>query len=162
MPSSLSTTSTPARTKKADHYLDNIRTNALPASTHPSDTASIFLTASRLNHSCLNNTQKSWIKNIKRHTVHALRDIPPGEELTICYLGVIRSRSVRRAALSEKFHSLCECTLCALPAEQSRESDDLLEELSELDEQTATLGVMEMIQAALQIAKGRQETGEAV
>ena len=37
-----------------------------------------------------------------------------------------------------------------------------MEELSELDEQTATLGVMEMIQAALQIAKGRQETGEAV
>lgn len=154
MPSSLLTTSTPARTKKADHYLDNIRTNALPASTHPSDTASIFLTASRLNHSCLNNTQKSWIKNIKRHKVHALRDIPPGEELTICYLGVIRSRSVRRAALSEKFHSLCECTLCALPAEQSRESEARLEELLEQDEQTAKLGVMGMIQAALQMLRG--------
>jgi SET domain-containing protein len=45
--------------------------------------AGIFLDACRINHACDNNAQKSWNENIKRHTIHALRDIEKDEEITI-------------------------------------------------------------------------------
>lgn len=62
----------------AEQYLGIIRTNSLPAETDGDEWA-IFLKACRINHACYNNAQKNWNENIKRHTVHALRDIRKGE-----------------------------------------------------------------------------------
>jgi SET domain-containing protein len=71
----------------AKQYLRIIRTNSLLAKTDR-DKGAIFLEACCINHACDNNAQKNWNENIKRHTVHALRDIYKGEEITIYYLGV--------------------------------------------------------------------------
>jgi SET domain-containing protein len=78
----------------ASRYLGIIRTNALPFGDRVRE-AGIFLDACRINYACDNNAQKSWNENIKRHTVHALRDIEKGEEITIYYLGVLNSRNSR-------------------------------------------------------------------
>ncbi|PMD60357.1 SET domain-containing protein [Hyaloscypha bicolor E] len=110
------------------------------------DQGAIFLEACRINHACDNNTQKNWNKKIKRHTVHALRDINKGKEITITYLAPLKNRKARQKALQEKFDFTCLCYLCSLPLEQSQESDRRLEEIYRLDgrifaERAATLAI---------------------
>lgn len=43
----------------------------------------VCLEASKNNHSCVPNAYYSWNNDIKRLTVHAIRKIPEGEEITI-------------------------------------------------------------------------------
>lgn len=116
----------------AEQYLGIFRTNALPAEA-AGDQGAIFLEACRINHACDNNAQKNWNEKIKRHTVHALRDISKGEEITITYIGPLKNRKARQKALQEKFDFTCLCHLCSLPPEQSQESDRRLEEIDRLD-----------------------------
>ncbi|KAM0493506.1 hypothetical protein ACHAP8_009136 [Fusarium lateritium] len=122
----------------ASHYLGIIRTNALPMD----DGSGIFLVACRINHACDNNAQKGWNEGIKRHTVHALRDIDEGEEINITYLGVLNNRRTRQEALRAKFKFNCTCHLCSLPFDLSAESDRRLEEILELDGRISRNGVM--------------------
>jgi hypothetical protein len=116
----------------AEQYLEIVRTNALPIETNGSE-GGIFLEACRINHACDNNAQKNWNTNIKQHTVHALRDIYKGEEITIYYLGVHKNREARNKALQAKLGFICLCRLCSLPLEQSQESDRRLDEIYRLD-----------------------------
>ena len=117
----------------AEQSLGIIRTNSLPIEDNGFG-GGIFLEACRINHACDNNAQKNWNPSIKRHTVHALRDIPKGEEITIYYLGSDSTRAIRQKKLQDKFGFLCSCRLCSLPAEQSEESDRRLQRIDELDD----------------------------
>ncbi|GMG22261.1 unnamed protein product [Aspergillus oryzae] len=115
-----------------EQYVGIIRTNALPIENGETG-GGIFLEASRINHACDNNAQKSWNENIKRHTVHALRNINEGEEITIYYLAAHTTRKARQEALRAKFKFSCSCRLCSLPAEQTQRIDEILEEIARLD-----------------------------
>lgn len=110
-----------------------IRTNGLPIQADGIE-GGVFLQACRINHACDNNAQKNWNRYIERHTVHALRDIAEGEEITINYLGLDSSREIRIKKLQEKFGFLCSCHLCSLPVERSQESDKRLERIDLLDD----------------------------
>jgi hypothetical protein len=110
-----------------------IRTNALPVECDGIQGA-IFLEACRINHACDNNAQKHWNERLRKHTVHALRDIAKGEEITIYYLGMHTSRTARQKRLHEKFGFLCTCSLCCQPVEQSQKSDERLERIDSLDD----------------------------
>ncbi|OAL54572.1 hypothetical protein IQ07DRAFT_628371 [Pyrenochaeta sp. DS3sAY3a] len=128
----------------AEQYLGIFRTNSLPAEAI-GDQGAIFLEACRINHACDNNAQKSWNEKIKRHTVHALRDINKGEEITITYLGPLKNRKARQEVLQRKFDFTCLCHLCSLPPEQSQESDRRLQEIHRLDgviDQLGTDGIL--------------------
>jgi hypothetical protein len=114
-------------------YLGIIRTNGLPVEAEGTGGA-IFLEACRINHACDNNANKHWNKRIERHTVHALRDIPKGEEITIYYLGHDSSRNVRRQTLQDKFGFLCSCRLCSLEPAESQKSDQRLARIDQLDD----------------------------
>ncbi|KAH7069550.1 hypothetical protein BKA63DRAFT_493796 [Paraphoma chrysanthemicola] len=116
-----------------EQSLGIIRTNGLPIEDDDIG-GGVFLEACRINHACDNNAHKSWNQSIKRHTVHALRDISKGEEITIYYLGFDSSRAIRQKKLREKFQFLCACRLCSLPPEQSEESDRRLKRIDELDD----------------------------
>lgn len=124
----------------AEQSLGIIRTNGLPIEADGIG-GGVFLEACRINHSCDNNAQKHWSQSIKRHTVHALRDIPKGEEITVYYLGLDSSRAVRQKKLQDKFGFLCSCRLCSLPAEQSEESDKRLERIDQLDDLVGSDGM---------------------
>ncbi|KAF1842000.1 uncharacterized protein K460DRAFT_370009 [Cucurbitaria berberidis CBS 394.84] len=123
-----------------EQSLGIIRTNGLPIETNGIG-GGIFLEACCINHSCDNNAQKNWNQRIKRHTVHALRDIPKGEEITVCYLGRDSSREVRQKKLQDKFGFLCSCRLCSLPAELSQETDERFERIDYLDDLIGSYGM---------------------
>ncbi|KAK2053463.1 hypothetical protein LY76DRAFT_274506 [Colletotrichum caudatum] len=156
----------------AEQYLGIFQTNSLPAEA-VGDEGAIFLEACRINHACDNNAQKNWNEKIKRHTVHALRDIEKGEEITITYLGPLKNRKARQKALREKFDFTCLCHLCSLPPEQSQESDKRLEEIHRLDRVIDQLGAEGLVvspirtlryldqQVRLYNEQGREDVGFA-
>lgn len=108
------------------------RTNALPLGADASE-GGVFLEASRINHSCRQNAQNTWNASLGRLTVHAIRDIEEGEEVTTTYLSASQNRATRQARLRASFGFVCACEQCSLPAAQLRQSDDRLDEMARLD-----------------------------
>ncbi|KAG8668065.1 hypothetical protein FPOAC2_10167 [Fusarium poae] len=122
----------------ASQHYGIVRTNALPMD----DESGIFLVACRINHACDNNAQRIWNESIKIHTVHVLRDIDEGEEITISYLqDVLNNRRTRQKALREKFNFDCTCHLCSLPFKLSVESDRRIDEILKLENRVAQNGI---------------------
>lgn len=116
-----------------EQFFGIIRTNALPIEENGIGGA-ILLEACRINHSCHNNARKHWNNRIGRHTVHALREITEGEEITIYYLGLDNIREVRRQKLQNKFGFLCSCSVCSLSTAESEENDQRLQKIQYLDD----------------------------
>lgn len=66
---------------------------------------------SRCNHSCRPNM--TWSFKQKTHLVlRTLRDVAPGEQLTIAYLDVVAPASQRAAALRQQYAFSCQCPRC--------------------------------------------------
>jgi hypothetical protein len=133
----------------AEQYFGIFKTVGLPIQ-DDGMASGVFLEACRINHACDNNAQKHWNRNTKQHTVHALRDIPKGEEISIYYLGRDMGREARQKALQSKFKFTCTCRLCSLPEEQSNESDKRLEELAQLDDLIGEGGMAGILSSPLQ------------
>ncbi|KAG6127886.1 hypothetical protein E4U12_005583 [Claviceps purpurea] len=119
----------------AEQYIGIFRTNGLPTKEFP-DEAAIFLEACRINHDCDNNAIHDWKLNekIKRHTVHAIRDIEDGEEITFSYVSLLDDRKTRQSLLKEQFDFTCLCRVCSLPDEQSQERDRKLQQIVRTEE----------------------------
>ena len=71
----------------------------------------ICLDASRINHSCLPNAHFSWNDNIERLTVHTVKDISEGEEISISYCPAVRTLNQRKDALKPYLFT-CHCPAC--------------------------------------------------
>jgi hypothetical protein len=108
------------------------RTKVLPLGSK-ARSGGLFLEASRINHSCRHNTQNTWNDNVGRLTIHALRDIEEGQEITISYLASTSEYAERQRFLREKFKFDCKCTLCSLPRSQRKHSDTRLRKLQDLN-----------------------------
>lgn len=103
-------------------------TNALPINYENSDgtheEAAVFATICRLNHACVPNAHHEWNDELGMETVHALRPIARGEELTISYLlPAGRPRDERQQMLSQQFGFVCGCALCGLDGAARERSD---------------------------------------
>ncbi|CCE29277.1 uncharacterized protein CPUR_02970 [Claviceps purpurea 20.1] len=119
----------------AEGYAGIFLTNCLPAGGFPIEhTKGIFLEACRINHDCKYNALYDWNDNIKRHTVHAVRDINAGEEITVSYVVYLRNREGRQRMLKTSYHFTCVCSLCSLPDEQSQERDRKIAQIIRLEE----------------------------
>lgn len=112
--------------------LGRVRTNALPLGSNAT-MGGIFLESSRINHSCNPNAQNTWNDNLQKLTIHAIRDISKGDEITIFYLTARRNRSARLRALQTDFCFTCSCSLCSLPLDQRKTSDERWDEIHRLD-----------------------------
>ncbi|CCE29285.1 uncharacterized protein CPUR_02978 [Claviceps purpurea 20.1] len=112
-----------------DQCLGIFGTNALPMTVGEQKKAGIFLEACRINHDCEGNAIHYWNDKIKRHTVHAIRDIDAGEEITLSYVLFLMNRESRQKQLRESFGFTCFCRLCWLPHKQRREHDQKLEQI---------------------------------
>src|ERR1700733_8182118 len=112
--------------------LGRVRTNALPLRSDAT-TGGIFLDSSRINHSCNANAQNTWNENLQKLTIHTIRDIAKGDEITIFYLTARRNRSARLHTLQTNFRFTCSCSLCSLPLDQRKTSDERWDEIQRLD-----------------------------
>jgi hypothetical protein len=78
------------------------------------DYAAIFGLTSRINHSCDPNAEVLSQGYMDCHVdIVARRDLEVGEELLICYLHKIQSRSRRQRVLHAKYLFWCKCHLCS-------------------------------------------------
>lgn len=98
-----------------------MKTNALPCESD-SNVGGIYASACLINHSCLPNTHFSWNSETKRQTVHAVRDIKAGEEMTIAYDGGMPSKD-RQVFLEDHFGFDCDCHLCSSSSAEVQASD---------------------------------------
>lgn len=127
--------------RKCSPILGIVITNILPLSRSNSNSGGLFVKASRINHSCQPNAQHTWNDELGHLTVHALRDIEAGSEITISYIsGVSPGYEERQLHLMKKFSFVCACELCSLPLTKRIESDDRLNQIRSIseDEDTAT------------------------
>ncbi|KAF8856367.1 SET domain-containing protein [Acephala macrosclerotiorum] len=109
-----------------------VKTSALPLGTDALE-GGLFPEASRINHACVPNCQHTWNDNIGEETIHAVRQIFKGEEITISYANTGPFAS-RRRILKESFEFECTCELCSLPAAARAVSDNRQCEIQRLDD----------------------------
>ncbi|KAG0034956.1 SET and MYND domain-containing protein 3 [Podila clonocystis] len=85
-----------------------------------------------MNHSCVPNCV--YIFRGPKVECRVIRDIQPGEEVTISYIDQIGTTKERQRQLKEQYHFVCECPLChyhpANPLIPVR--DDTLKEMSDV------------------------------
>ncbi|KAG5988489.1 hypothetical protein E4U52_006538 [Claviceps spartinae] len=94
-------------------FTGTVQTNAL-ACGEGSSTGAVYPTLCLINNACRPNCQQTWNQEEKHETIHAIRDIAAGEEITIAYIPS-GSSAQRRHYLKEKFGFDCACEMCVLP-----------------------------------------------
>lgn len=109
---------------------------------NPSHASFIFPRISRINHSCLPNSDHAIDWSTLTMTVYATTDIVKGEEISIEYqAGMIqKSREERRRVLNEAFAFQCACSLCGSSDEDVRKSDERRKEITRLVHQVGEAG----------------------
>ncbi|KAI1763147.1 SET domain-containing protein [Hypoxylon sp. FL1150] len=108
-----------------------VKTNALPCGCN-SVTGGIYPTICLINHSCHPNAHNNWNEELEVETIHAIRPIMAGEEITIDYSEGGPSQ-VRQLHLRKAFGFDCQCTACTLPQQQLKSSDARRFEIQRLD-----------------------------
>ncbi|KAK0707663.1 hypothetical protein B0H67DRAFT_472844, partial [Lasiosphaeris hirsuta] len=111
------------------------KTNALPLEDNHS---SILLNACRINHACDPNALNTWNDALKNITLHAIRDINKGEEITISYMSDTVNYAARQARLNKGFGFICACRLCTLPLADRTLSDQRWDQIAALDKQVTS------------------------
>ena len=74
----------------------------------------IFPNASRFNHSCVPNAFFSWNEKSKALTIHAIIDIPSGQEIFLNYYSgdFLDTTIERQQELSNSYNFECACSAC--------------------------------------------------
>ncbi|KAI3342053.1 hypothetical protein F4824DRAFT_272332 [Ustulina deusta] len=91
-----------------------------------------FPEVSILNHDCRPNLA-FFVDQHLTHYTHAVRDIEPGEELTISYIDALEIRSVRQERMQNSLGFSCACSHCTLPKRESDASDSRLLAISRIE-----------------------------
>ncbi|KAF2438447.1 SET domain-containing protein [Karstenula rhodostoma CBS 690.94] len=134
-------------TNSIERWHGILRTNALPMGPDL-DAGGIFLHACRINHACDSNAVNYWNENLDQLTIHAIRDIRKGEEITISYLAALRNRQARQKDLLHNFGFTCACQLCCLPLGESKATDAALDRIHALDGIIEKRGIQGLVKPA--------------
>lgn len=93
------------------------RTNCIPLGDHnDSEGSGLFAILCRANHSCRPNARYIWRHDLQRELLLAVRDIAPGEEVTVTYGPGLEGRAERQETLRRGFRFECKCEVCAIHA----------------------------------------------
>ncbi|KAG6019795.1 hypothetical protein E4U19_006863 [Claviceps sp. Clav32 group G5] len=107
----------------ATRYSGIFKTSSILSHSKPQKTFAIFPEACRINHDCDENAFHDWNCDTQQQTVHAMRDIEGGEEITIAYIPFFNDHQTRRKQLKTDYHFTCRCRACSLPDEVREERD---------------------------------------
>lgn len=109
------------------------RTNCLPLGDgSDSEGSGLFALACRANHACRPNARYIWRHDLQRELILAVRDIAPGDEVTVSYGPGTECRAARQAELLRGFRFACECELCKTG---DARLDQMLKRIGELDDE---------------------------
>ena len=94
--------------------------------------SAVFTVCSRLNHACRPCAHVAWSARLGQQTVHAVRPIAAGDEVTIAYVAGAEAggRASRQAHLQAKYHFGCVCDVCELRDMAQQTSDERFERLA--------------------------------
>ncbi|CAE6456354.1 unnamed protein product [Rhizoctonia solani] len=123
----------------------------------------LFPRTARLNHGCSKafGAVYSWRDDEGVLVVHAIRDIPKGQEILTTYTNTKRRRSERQAHLRAGYHFDCACSVCALPKDESAASDRRLAQMADTYSMFSMWGSDSIKGAdAIKLAKRIWSTGE--
>ncbi|KAF1970498.1 SET domain-containing protein, partial [Bimuria novae-zelandiae CBS 107.79] len=107
----------------------NRRTKAIDATMKAASSSAayelaLFPVIARINHSCLPNAQANYHPLHRTFNVHATRDIPAGEEVSINYLPEVGQLQGQRVAkLEEGYGFTCNCPACDLSTNAGKEGE---------------------------------------
>jgi hypothetical protein len=73
----------------------------------------VFPRASMLAHSCVPTAIAAWNKDLMRLTVHAIKEIEQGDEITIALIGVLCAPGLRATVLQREYGFVCKCVACS-------------------------------------------------
>ncbi|EKX51628.1 hypothetical protein GUITHDRAFT_134519 [Guillardia theta CCMP2712] len=104
----------------------------------------LFVTMSRLNHSCLSNTNHWYEPYLKSKVLFACRDIAEGEELTIAY----SSEPSNKQYLLSHYGFVCTCEACSNPEIAAK-----VKEIKRLDNEILILGMQMNSDMAIRAGK---------
>lgn len=137
----LSHHSNPDSTGEAQ-MLAKTQTNAISAG----DMIGIFPNTARLNHGCSSafNVAYNWAAGEQELVVQAFKPIMEGEEILTTYTDTKRPRDERRQYLQGAYNFFCTCSVCSLPPEESKRSDERLVEMSRLKSKLSEWGSKDM------------------
>lgn len=96
----------------------------------------ICLHASRINHSCVPNAHYSWNSRIEQETVHAVKEIVEGEEITITYCSAYHTLKERKCEIMPYLFN-CSCPACDIHTNFGRRSQIRRQQMTELDQEIA-------------------------
>ena len=97
---------------KMMHLEDILKTNAFATGIQDAQLpAGLFLTASRINHSCIPNADNFFGDESGWKSLVANRDITEGEEITVSYVERLKQRTERRRRL-KNWAIDCQCPGC--------------------------------------------------
>ncbi|KAH9432168.1 hypothetical protein MCOR02_006873 [Pyricularia oryzae] len=91
-----------------------------------------FPNVSKLNHDCRPN-MVFHIDNNLVHRTHAVRDIKPGEELTISYVDQMDPARDRQARTRSSLGFVCGCAHCSLSAAEAAASERRIRRIKKLE-----------------------------
>ena len=73
--------------------------------------AAVFPNAARFNHSCVPNACFTWNEGIEGETIHTMREVKKGEEITLCYVDMEHDKRTRAWELKH-YGFVCGCEAC--------------------------------------------------
>ncbi|KAF2817660.1 SET domain-containing protein [Mytilinidion resinicola] len=101
--------------------------------------AAVFYHNARFNHSCNSNAYFFWNEKIDMETIHAIKDIEAGDEITLCYIDPYQDQARRRWEF-QHWGFACDCPACgdiSIPDSFASKSADNRYRLNELEEMTS-------------------------
>ncbi|KAJ4376394.1 hypothetical protein N0V83_001677 [Neocucurbitaria cava] len=111
---------------------DRINTNNFELSINGISHSGLFPEIAMMNHDCRPNAAYFWDARTMTHYVHALRDILPGEEITITYIDNEQPRAKRMKKLERNWGFRCSCSSCTAHPALTAESDSRLHQIAAL------------------------------
>ncbi|KAJ0147366.1 SET domain-containing protein 5 [Colletotrichum tanaceti] len=99
------------------------------------DFYAVFVNTSRMNHDCRPNIDYWFDPRTLTQRTTAIRDIIPGEELTLSYIDPMQTRADRRERLLTTWGFNCSCNHCMQHRLLTDESDRRIEQIASLREE---------------------------
>jgi hypothetical protein len=115
-----------------DPVEDRINTNNFDVTIDGISQQALFPEIAMMNHDCRPNAAYFWDEEMMTHYVHAIRDIQPGEEITITYIDNEKDRETRMRRLKKNWGFDCDCSACTAHLAFTTESDSRLYQITDI------------------------------